>query len=105
MSQQFYGSICITDLLDHAKEKHSAFNKSPKNGKVYANINVWLNDEPDKFNNIMALKLSATDEHLKKDPKAGNIYIGNCKESDNQQKPLSDKDAKSFETIADDLPF
>lgn len=105
MAQLFYGSINVTELLDQAKEKHSAFQKGT-NGKVYANISVWLNDEPDQYGNMMALKLSATNEHLEKDREAGKIYIGNCKLSDKQApEPLSDKDAKTFTQIADDLPF
>lgn len=106
MSKLYYGSINISDILDHAKELHSAFNKSQKNGKVYANISVWLNDEPDKYGNIMAIKLAATKEALEKDEEQGKIYIGNCKESEDQPpKALDEKDAKTFTQIADDLPF
>ncbi len=104
MSQLFYGSICITDLLEHAKGKHSAFVKG-NNGKIYANISAWLNDEEDKYGNIMALKLSATKDAITKDAEQGKVYIGNLKESDSTSKPLSNKEAKEFESIADDLPF
>ena len=48
MNQLFYGSICLTDLIEKAKSKHSAFSKA-QNGKIYANVNVWLNETPDKY--------------------------------------------------------
>lgn len=104
MATLFYGSINITELLERAKEKHSAFVKG-NNGKIYANISVWLNDEPDQYDNVMSIKLSATKEAIAKDAEQGKIYIGNCKESENQQQPLNSKDAHSISAIADDLPF
>ena len=48
----FFGSICVTDLIEQLKLKHSAFSKA-QNGKIYANVNVWLNEEKDKFGNII----------------------------------------------------
>lgn len=106
MSRLFYGSINITELLDRAKELHSAFSKSDKNKKVYCNISVWLNDEPDEYGNVMAIKLAATKEALQKDAEQGKVYIGNCKESEEKPpQPLTANDAKTFTQIADDLPF
>ena len=100
----FYGSINLTKMMDEAKKLHSAFNKSQKNLNVYANVSVWLNDEPDEYGNVMSIKLSATKEALQKDAEQGKIYIGNCKESEEKAPtPISEKDAKSL--IADDLPF
>lgn len=100
MSKLFYGSICVTDLIEQAKAKHSAFTKG-QNGKIYCNANVWLNDEQDKFGNIMALQLNPSKEKKDVDKK---LYVGNFKESEGQ-KPVSDKDVKSLEIPADDLPF
>lgn len=106
MAKLFYGSINVTELLDKAKELHSAFSKSNKNQKVYANISVWLNDEPDQYGNVMSIKLSATKEALQKDEEQGKVYIGNCKESEEKPPaPLTANDAKTFVQIADDLPF
>lgn len=78
MNQLFYGSICLTDLLEKAKQKHSAFSKA-QNGKIYVNVNVWLNSEKDKFGNVMSIKVTPSKE--KKDIEEG-FYIGNCKQSD-----------------------
>ena len=41
MENQFFtGSICLTDLIEQAKKKHSAFSKSERNGKIYARVKV-----------------------------------------------------------------
>ena len=69
-----HGSICMTDLSNAFKANHSAFAKSEKNGKLYANIAVWLNDEPDKYGNILSFQLNS-----KKDATDEKVYFGNAK--------------------------
>lgn len=96
MSQSFYGSICLTDLIEQAKKKHSAFTKAD-NGKIYANVTVWLNDELDKYGNIMSAQLNPTKERKDAD---GRPYIGNFKQS--QAKPISDRDVSGLD-IEDDF--
>jgi len=54
MSTLYGGSICLTDLIEAAKAGHSSCSRS-QNGKVYANVNIWLNDEPDKFDNVISI--------------------------------------------------
>jgi len=44
------GSLCLTEIVEKAKQGHSAFTKAA-NGKIYFNILQWLNSEPDKFGN------------------------------------------------------
>lgn len=103
MSKMFTGSICITDLLDNAKSKHSSFVKSENNGKVYCNVILWENDEKDRFGNTHSLQLNSTKD---KKESEGNIYIGNLKPVEKKEpKPISDKDAESITDLADDLPF
>ncbi len=99
MSQSFYGSICLTDLIEHAKKKHSAFSKAD-NGKIYCNTTIWLNDEVDKFGNIMAAQLNPKKELKEQD---GNPYIGNFKKS--EAKPIAKNDITELEKVIDDLPF
>lgn len=99
MSQLFYGSVCVTDLIEYAKKKHSAFSKAD-NGKIYANVNVWLNDEVDKFGNVMAAQLNPKKELKEQD---GQPYIGNFKRS--EAKPIAQNDIKELENAVDDLPF
>jgi hypothetical protein len=115
MNQLFGGSICLTDLIEQAKKGHSAFSKSVKNGKVYFNMNTWINEEKDKFGNSMSHQLNSTKEKREAE---GKIYIGNSKELETS-KPVSANDVdgdlgnvpeRTTETAApasgqDDLPF
>ena len=71
----FTGSICLSDLIDAAKRGHSAFSKSAKNGKVYCNILIWENEEPDKYEQTHALQLNSAKD---KQEAEGKIYIGNA---------------------------
>ena len=95
MSESFYGSICLTDLIEWAKEKHSAFSKAD-NGKIYASVNVWLNDNLDKYGNIMSIQLNPTKE--KKDIEKKH-YIGNMRRS--EKKQISDRDTAGLDTDFD----
>jgi hypothetical protein len=97
MSELFYGSICVTEILDKIKQHHPAFTKA-NNGKIYANISVWLNDTEDKYGNVMSLQLSSKKDETK-------VYIGNCKKSDIGNKPISNTDVEEVMRIDDDLPF
>lgn len=78
MSKLLNGSICLSDLIKKAKQKHSSFSKSEKNGKIYCNINIWLNDETDIFGNTVSIQLNSKKELREKE---GKIYIGNAKPS------------------------
>lgn len=73
-NKPMHGSICMTDLSEAFKKNHSAFNKSEKNGKLYANIAVWMNDEPDQYGNILSFQLNS-----KKDAPDDKVYFGNAK--------------------------
>lgn len=116
MNQLFGGSICLTDLIEKAKQSHSAFSKA-QNGKVYVNILTWINDNPDKFGNTMSHQLSSSKDMRDKEDK---FYIGNSKQIETH-KPVSSKDVQdeNFDNIpirekketlvdsqqSDDLPF
>lgn len=114
-SQLFGGSICITDLMEQLNKKHSSFSKSAKNGKIYSNVLVWLNEEKDEFGNNISLQLSSTKERRDSE---GKIYIGNAKRLETT-KPISNNDLPSGnwdkdipvrsntsnDAPADDLPF
>lgn len=99
MSQSFYGSLCLSDLIDAAKKSHSAFSKA-ENGKIYVNVNVWLNDELDKFGNIMSVQLNPKKELVEQD---GRAYIGNMKKS--EPKQISQNDVAALSEVEDSLPF
>lgn len=96
MNQLFYGSICLTDLIEKAKQKHSAFSKA-QNGKIYVNVNIWLNETPDKYGNLMSVKVNPS--KAMKDLEEG-FYIGNLKKSDGPV-PVSDRDINGLDTEFD----
>jgi hypothetical protein len=101
MSQLFTGSICLTDLIDMAKRQHSAYMKAQSNGKIYANIKIWLNDEPDKFNNIIGMQLNSSKEKKDSEPV---FYIGNARRVEvTVPQPLTKSDISSIDDF--DLPF
>lgn len=98
MSKLFYGSICLTDILDKAKQIHKAFMRA-KNGKIYVDIAVWLNDEADKFGNVMSVQVNAKE-------KENRIYIGNLKPAEPKSlEPLTNDDVTELENLSDDLLF
>lgn len=100
-SKLYSGSVCLSDLIEHAKKQHSAFNKA-KNGKIYANVAVWLNDEADQFGNHISVQLSSKKEVRESE---GKIYIGNAKLFEKDVPvPLTEGDA-TFLPETDDLPF
>lgn len=81
------GSICFTTLVEKAREGHSAFSKSPKDGKVYFNYAEWVNQEPNEFGQHSSILLSS---HKDKKDQEGKVYIGNGKKFEN--KPIQAKD-------------
>lgn len=106
--------MCITDLMTALNNGHSAFSKSAKNGKVYCNFLVWLNEEKDEFGNHISLQLSSTKEKRESE---GKIYIGNAKKLETT-KPIAERDKPqgnwdanvpvretNTSQAADDLPF
>jgi len=100
MSTLLGGSLCLSDINANAKIGHSAFTKA-QNGKIYFNINIWLNDEPDKYGNTASVQLNSTKEMRDAE---GKIYIGNAKPIGVAiPEPLSPGEASVPDD--DDLPF
>lgn len=99
MSQLFYGSINLSELLEKAKAKHSGFTKG-NNGAIYANVSVWLNDNVDKFGNIMSIQVNPSKDMKDKEER---FYIGNCKQSEGP-KPISDRDSSGLNVDLRDIP-
>lgn len=100
MSKLYYGSLNISDLIDQLKQKHSAFTKA-QNGKIYASVSVWLNDEKDKFGNIMSVQITPSKEMKDVEKK---MYIGNLKESEGA-KPIQGKDINGIDVPYSDVPY
>ena len=98
MSKLLVGSIDFTKLLDEAKKGNKAFSRA-SNGKIYLNLNVWINEEKDKFGNIASLQSSFVDAQ-----KEDKFYFGNLKEI---EQKLPEPIAENSSEIPDssDLPF
>jgi len=75
MAKMITGSICLTELNEKAKAGHSAFSRA-QNGKIYFNVLVWENDQPDKYGNNFSVQLNAKKDAAESEKKQ---YIGNLK--------------------------
>ena len=68
----FYtGSICLDDLFAASKESHASITVA-KNGKKYANIVIWVNEQPDQYGKMGSVQLSQP-----KDSQEKKVYVGN----------------------------
>jgi hypothetical protein len=101
MSKNYYGSICFTDLLNAAKEGHDGFVKSEKNGKIYANVTIWINDDVDKYGNIVSILVN----NKKDSEEFKQFYIGNLKEGKPKDPVILQPGDISSLPDEDDLPF
>lgn len=94
--QSFQGSINFSRVLEAAKKGNSAFSKG-KDGTLYFNATIWLNEEADQYGNIMSVQLNP-----KKDsPKEDRPYIGNAKAYTPKETPIEVIDLVD----EGDLPF
>lgn len=98
MSQLLYGSIDFSKLLELARAGNKAFTKAD-NGKIYCNLNVWINDRPDQYGNDASIQTN-----FKNATKDDRVYFGNMKKSTAggaEQLEAGDNSIPS----EDDLPF
>ena len=95
MSKLYFGSIDFSKLLEQAKAGHKAFSKG-SNGKIYLNLNVWVNDTKDDYDNIASIQANYKDA-----PKEDKFYFGNLKEGTMSSAPVTAEDIPD----ADDLNF
>lgn len=94
-----YGSLCYTEIVEQAKKGHPAFSRA-QNGKVYFNVDIWMNDEHDKFGNQLSVSLSK-----KKGDDIKNVTIGNLKTNEHTTQSVSIPTSQVKSTNDDDLPF
>jgi hypothetical protein len=105
MSQLINASIDVTTLLAMANSRHSAFTVG-KNGKTYCNVQIWINDEPDKFGDHASIQLNHAKDMAEKDRLIHPIgkdgqpqkkcYVGRGKLSDLSPKPLDNSTASGL---------
>ena len=100
MGKMITGSLCLTEILELAKQGHSAFSKG-KNEKIYFNILVWENDEPDQYQNNFSVQLNPKKDAPETEKKK---YIGNMKHTATNATPVSTYDLPTQEEL-DGLPF
>ncbi|HEV3223897.1 MAG TPA: hypothetical protein VGZ90_13505 [Puia sp.] len=91
----YVGSLCITDILENARKQHSSFTKA-NNGKVYASLNIWLNETKDQYGNIISIQLNPKKDLSQQD---GRPYIGNAREIEATAPVQSDIDYSAVESV------
>jgi len=91
----FYtGSICLDDLFAASKESHASITVA-KSGKKYANIVIWVNEQPDQYGKMGSVQLSQP-----KDSQEKKVYVGNL----NAPKAATGTPVEIVST-PNDLPF
>jgi len=90
MNQLFNGSICVSDIPKGNLTQ-------AKNGKLYLNIDIWINADVDQYGNIGSVSVRQSKEQ--REAKEKKTYIGNFKKSE-----LKQPDAPA-QNVIDDLPF
>lgn len=90
-------------MAEKAKQGHSAFNKSEKNGKIYVNVLQWLNEKPDEFGNDSSIQLNPKKDAPETEKKQ---YIGNMKYIESKGSvPVTNADADALGEALEALPF
>jgi hypothetical protein len=98
MAKLLFGSIDFSKLLEEAKKGNKAFSRA-SNGKIYLNVNVWINDEKDTYGNDASMQSSFKDA-----TKEDRFYFGNLKESI-AKEPEAIAENSADIPASDDLPF
>jgi hypothetical protein len=95
---QYYGSICLSDLLDAAKKGNPAFSRSNKNGKIYVKARIFVGEKDDQYGNSVSILTN-----LRKEDKDKSFYFGNFKLSkDTGESQVTEEDVDINE---DDFPL
>lgn len=94
MSQLLYGSVDFSKLLELAKSGNKAFSKAA-NGKIYLNLNVWVNDEEDQYGNSASIQTNFKDAQ-----KTDRVYIGNFKKGSSGGSPVYSEEIPDVDDLA-----
>lgn len=98
MSKLLYGSVDFSKLLEMAKSGNKAFSKA-QNGKIYLNLNVWINDEKDQYGNDASIQTN-----FKEATKEEKVYVGNLKISEFKEPESLEENSNEIPD-EDNLPF
>ncbi|MFN9518526.1 MAG: hypothetical protein ACK574_02210 [Bacteroidota bacterium] len=85
MPQKLNISVCLDDLYAQSKAGHPRFKKNA-NGKTYVSLNVWVNEQPDKFGNNVSVQLYDANAERKV------IYVGNGRTGEAVEKQQEKSD-------------
>lgn len=99
----YYGSLNLSNILKNAKLPHSAFVRAGKDNNAFVNVQIWINDEPDKYGNHVSIKLNSKDQETGKIE--GNVYIGQAKKSERKEPDQMTAESAQELDNDDDLPF
>lgn len=88
MNKLYTGSICASDI---PKEKL----KKANNGKLYLDVNIWVNEEKDQYGNTGSIQVGQTKDE--REAKAVKVYLGNFKPVEaTQPTPASQEDTEAL---------
>lgn len=97
----FYGSLNLTEILAALKSKTASVQKiqTQKGEQIVFDINVWVHEEADQFNNNASVQISLNKEaYANKVP--NKLYIGNLKY---RTPNAEDATAEDIEKLANDV--
>lgn len=100
MSTKMTASIDLAKLGELVRSNHPAI-ATGKNGKKYANIDIWLNDKEDQYGNDVSLALY--DKEVKRSEYIGSGRQWKQPKAEAKQNPPAP--TQSFEVDEDDLPY
>lgn len=103
----FYGQINYTKLKEAMKSGKIVGQKvQTKDGEqLFININVWVNEEADQYNNNASIQCQLNKEAYEAKEK-NTYYIGNLRYQTPSTKDATTEDiAKATEDDDDGLPF
>ena len=94
-SRLLVGSINVTRVIEELNAKNNAFYKSPKNGDIYLNTKIWLNEEPDQFKNDGSIQINPP-----KDSEFTSKYIGNVRFVEMKSNEVTDNDLQNIPDLS-----
>ncbi|EPM1459360.1 hypothetical protein RG089_002546 [Elizabethkingia anophelis] len=103
----FYGQINYTQLKKALRSGNvKAQRIQTKNGEeIVFDINVWVHEEADQYNNNAAIQCTLTKEAYEANVK-NDYYIGNCRYKEPKSTEATQEDINNaVGNDDDDLPF
>lgn len=92
-------------FLNLSKCNKKDYLKETKNMDLGVWVNIWLNDEPDQYGNMISVSLNQSKEQREAGEK--KVYVCNAKPNESKQntEPQNEDETNTISDTADDLPF